>query len=883
MAKRLFALAGLLLMFIATNSGATPKAEAAQQTQQADSHVVKLENGLTVLVKQDKRFPLVNIRLYVHAGSAYEDPGQAGISHQLEHMVFKGTDKRAPGQTALDIESVGGSLNAATSFDYTVYYVEVPDDQWQLGMDVVSDMAFNAKIDPDELASERKVVLAELERGEDTPSSRLFKTIQGMIWKGTSYEWPIIGYRDTIKSLTSKKIHDYINTFYQPQSMLLTIVGNVDVDKAIAEAKRLLGPKRNTRDIIPTKPFALPQVHGPAVKVVEGKWNKVYLGAAFPIPDLKAAQNAGLEMLAQLLCGDETSYLYRKFKYEKRLVDNIGMSPMSLERSGFMYIHATLDADKVQEFWKELMQEMAAFTPSVFSDREIERARLNLEDSLFLSKETLSGLAAKLGFFQLFEDGEQSEQNYLFALNHVDRKEMGQLFSRYIRPDQLATAILAPENSGIKEDKLSGQTKAIWKTEKRAEQESDTDTGISKTVSLPNGSKLILMPDTTLPYTALSMYWAGGEGDVPASKQGLASLSASVLTRGTASMNATEIEDFLSDHAASIGASAGRTTFALEAKYPSRFSGKVLPLLKEMALSPSWDKEEVDRARQDQIASIKRREDQPLGLMFRHLFPFLFADAPYSYLSDGTPASVAAITAADARKFWEKQRTRPFTMAVVGDFDAKNIEDFAKAVATAHSDASNNYAFPKLRWNTAREKDMSLPERNQAHIVMSFPVPGKSDLETSAQLAVLKAALAGQSGLLFRDMRDKQGLGYTVTSFLWQAREGGLMALYIGTSPDKVDQALKGFKTVLKELELNPLPQKELDRAKSILKGEYYQEHQSLLSRSREAALLTTLDFDTDHERMLIEKAQSVTPQQIQKLARTYLNADKAYLMKVLP
>ena len=141
----------------------------------AEPVVTTLPNGLTVLVQEDTRFPLASLRLYVRAGSAYETPEQAGISHLLEHMVFKGTANRAPGQVASDVEGAGGALNAATSFDYTVFYTDMPADQWRLGMDVLHDMVFNASIDPEELAREKQVVLAELKRNEDTPESLLFK------------------------------------------------------------------------------------------------------------------------------------------------------------------------------------------------------------------------------------------------------------------------------------------------------------------------------------------------------------------------------------------------------------------------------------------------------------------------------------------------------------------------------------------------------------------------------------------------------------------------------------------------------------------------------------------------------------------------------------
>ena len=179
---------GILLLTLGCAPLRAPKPAPAETPALSGDgpHVVQLKNGLTVLVKRDDRFPLANVRLYVRTGSAYEKPDQAGISHLLEHMVFKGTEKLDAGEAARTIESVGGDLNAATSFDYTMYYVEVPDKDWGLGLDTVTDMALNARIDPQELASEKQVVLSELARGEDTPSSRLFEAFQGQIFKGTS-------------------------------------------------------------------------------------------------------------------------------------------------------------------------------------------------------------------------------------------------------------------------------------------------------------------------------------------------------------------------------------------------------------------------------------------------------------------------------------------------------------------------------------------------------------------------------------------------------------------------------------------------------------------------------------------------------------------------
>ena len=845
-------------------------------------HVIKLKNGMSVLIKEDDRFPLVNVRLFVHAGSAYEEPDQAGISHLLEHMVFKGTETRGPGETAREIESVGGDMNAATSFDYTVYYVEVPESEWKLGMDIVTDMTFNAKIDSEELKSEREVVLSELERGEDNPGSRIFKTLQSIVWKDTSYQWPIIGYRDTVKGISSEDIHAYIDRLYQPQSMLLTVVGKIDPEAVVKEAEKLCGSRKSVAPVVPPTSFEVPASGKTTVKVVPGKWNKAYIGAAFPIPGLDSAKIAGLETMCELLGGSETSRLYRKFKYEKRMVDSISVSSLTLERAGMLYVFATLDADKVDEFWKELMAELSSVDFNDFTDREMDRVVINLEDSMFLTKETLSGLASKLGYFQFFEDGQQAEENYLYDLRNVTREQLQQLYDEYFVPEKLAACMLMPEGVNADAQVFEKTVAENWPAKSKAAAQADVSgPGEAATIELANGSKLVFIPDTTLPYTAMSMYWVGGDADLTSEEQGLAAMVSQSLTRGTESLNATELEDFISDRAASLGATAGREVFAINAKFPSRFTADMLPLITEVISKPRFAPEELDRARQDQISAIKRKEDRPLSLAFRNIFPFLYKDGSYSYFHLGMPEVVDNFSRENVMAYWQKQSSRPFVISICGDYDREALAEFAKELDGKLVTASEAIAVPASSWGGEKDLTMTLPDRNQAHLMVIFPVPGMEDEKTTAGLSLLRASLAGQSGLLFRDLRDKQGLGYTVTAFLWQAPKTGFMAFYIGTKPEQLDQAMAGFDKTVKMLKENDLPEAEILRARNILRGEYYQDHQSLLSRSREAASLIVKGFEPDLDQKIIEQASKIDAAQIRELINKYIDWDNKYTLTV--
>ncbi|BBD09041.1 M16 family metallopeptidase [Desulfovibrio ferrophilus] len=875
MLKKIFILMGALTM----------AAASALPASAADTVLTQLTNGMSVLVQPDDRFPLVSLRLYVRAGSAYETDKQSGISHLLEHMVFKGTGKRAPGEVAETIEGAGGYLNAATSFDYTVYKIDLPAERLTLGLDVLRDMIFNVALDPDELESEKKVVLAELERGEDSPSSRRFKSLQPLVWEDNGYERPIIGTRESVQGISRQDILDYIGQFYQPQSMLMVVVGDVQPDAAVAEVEQFFGQLQNTGRVTPKRPLPVASHNAPRIHVEQGPWNKAYVAIAFPAPGLHSGEAVGLDMLGHLLGGDETSRLYRKFKYELGLVDDISSYALSLEQVGLFYISATLDGDKLPEFWKALNQELAGLDASVFTTQELERTRLNIENSLYSSKETLGGLASKIGYFQFFEGSLEAEENYLYTLGGVTTDQMQTLVDKYLTRDALAVSALIPEN-GVDlaevKNSLAGTVDAAW-TKGSADKAAAANTlgrGKTETIDLGGGHTLVLLPDGTLPYTSIAMAYKGGDSLLFPDEQGLADLTSRSLTRGTGNLSANDYEDYLSDRAAVINASASRDMFVIGAKFPSRFSEELLPLFKETLTSPALAEAEVERAKQEQIAAIKQREDQPTGLAFRHLFPMLFSDTAYSYFHRGTVDGVAKYTAAQTVGFWERQSAQSWIMSVCGDFDREAIVSLARELATENQ--AQDFAYSTPNWGKEFNKNLTMPDRNQSHIVVSFPVPG-SRHEDAVGLDLLRQALAGQGGMLFRELRDKQGLGYTVTALLWQAPESGFLAFYIGTYPDKTEQALAGFETAVADLHANTLSVEEIDRAKNLLEGDYYREHQSLSSRSSEAAGLLVRGFPLDYNRTSLDKARTLTPKDLQNLAKKYLIWDKGYTLTVTP
>jgi zinc protease len=300
-----------------------------------------------------------------------------------------------------------------------------------------------------------------------------------------------------------------------------------------------------------------------------------------------------------------------------------------------------------------------------------------------------------------------------------------------------------------------------------------------------------------------------------------------------------------------------------------------------MLTEPAFAAEEIAREKKNQTAAIRSSEDKPLSLLFRKLPPFLFPGHPYGYLRLGTPEQVRALSADDIRAFWDRQSMQPCVTAVAGDFDREKILAFAQARA-ASAAASVAPRMPPLAWGTERELVLTLQDRQQAHYMLIFKtVPAVHP--DAPGLELLESILSGQSGPLFAELRDKQGLAYTVAAFIRLAQEAGYMAFYIGAAPGKLAQAEAGFQHVLTDLHAKPLPAETLTRGINRMEAAYYRERQSLASRSGEAAALAALGRPLNFSRDQIEKARNLTPRDVQRLIRLYLQPESAYIARVLP
>ena len=877
----LILLLGILLL--PQLAAAAPQAASANpSTSGNDTMLVRLKNGLTVYIIRDSRFPLVCTRLFVGTGSANETAEQAGISHVLEHMVFKGTEKRPKGQVARDVESLGGYLNAATSFDKTWFITDMPAKHWKTGMDVVKDMAFHPSLDPAELEAEKDVIVSELKGGDDTPTRRLFEDLQVAGLAHTVYGRPIIGFEKTIRAVTADDLRAYIRTWYQPQNMMLLVAGDIDPKAVLAHAEELFGDLKNDTILPEPAPVQLEgAAGGPRVEVTYGPWHKVYQGIALPAPALGDQRSIDLDVLAYALGGDGTSQFYRKYRYEKQLVDSISVGNMSLNRAGLFYMVAQLDADKVEPFWQEFTRDLAALDAGKITPDVIERARFNYEDGMDRASETLDGLTSWKATVQFELGGPQGEANVRHALAAVDSARLRQAQDLWLRPDQVRVRVLAPEKAKLPDlDAILQRNWPAPAVERQKAAAAAEKVGKREIVDLGQGRTVILQPDRTIPYVSLEILRPGGNALLKPADQGLAQLTAATLTDGCGTRDLDAMERFVAERAASLSASAGVQSFTVSLTGPARFNADYFALLGDLLHKPTFAEKDVRRQADTLKAALVRRQDNPMSFMGSKINGFLFPGGqPYGFDGLGTAENQDRFGPGDVQAFWKQQNAQPWILSVAGDFDREKVLAFARSLPVPTAPAVD---VPQPTWGADKRLPLSLPGRQQAHLLLAFhAVP--LDHPDAPALMLLESVLSGQSGLLFNKLRDEQGLGYTVTAFYRSLPEAGFMAFYIGTTPRNLDVARQGFSGIIKDIKTDLLPAELLAKGLNRMEGSYYRGRQSLGARADEAASERLLGQPQDFQKRLLEKAAKVTPEQLREVARKYLLVDKMYEVTLLP
>ncbi len=880
----------------AADAEADAKLAAAVKLSLAGIKQETLPNGLKVYLLPVPSSPIVTTMVAYKVGSGDEDKDQTGLSHYLEHLLFKGTDRLMPGDIDRMTQRNGGANNAYTNEDMTVYHFDFASDRWMAGLEVEADRMRNCRIDAKhEFQQEKGAVISELKRNEDRPWDLEFKHILPLLFPNLApYSHPVIGEELHVRNATAEIIKRHYDKWYHPNNASLVVVGGFDPAEAMTKIKALFGPipKADLPDRRPVPPD--PKRTKPERKEFVSKFDSPRLLFGFNTTTVGDPDDDVLDVVSAVLSNGRTARLYKRLIETDRVASDVSASNSTGRYPGWFGINVDAipgkDRAKIET---ALQEELVKLATEPVTPAELARVRRGLISSFVYRLEDVHDLCDLIARSVAYADLTKL-QTYLDRVLAVTPADIQRVAKKYLDAKSACVVWSLPPMMGKGDELLSCGTdimpvKQIQRTN-RADTPPTGSSGLdlikAKQTTLKNGLTLITLENRRLPIVFAQAFVSDVRLREPADKAGLAVLTGSLLEEGTAKYSSEQIATLTEDAGVHLG--FGSNGGSLKALTPDTEMG--LGMLFECLMHPTVPDESFARKKEEQLANIADLETQPNAKASNLFRAMVYGDHPYGRPAMGTKKSVESLKAADCRAFHQKAFIpNATTVVVVGDFDTAKMTALIEKLSAdwKPGDATP----PKVAAPPTVDKSATAivtdPVASQTHVFLGHLGVTRNDPDYYT-LLVMDNVLGTGPGFTDRlssTLRDRQGLAYTVNATITSSasEQPGLFQGYIGTFPDKYIWVRDGFLKEFNKIRDEPPTAKEVDDAKRYLLG-------SLPFRltSNEAVagqLLAAHRFGLGFNLLETFKAkvESVTPAQVQEAAKKHLDPKKVTIVAVGP
>ncbi len=854
--------------------------------------ILRLDNGLTVVLEENHTAPVVAFQAWVRVGSADEPPALAGIAHVFEHMLFKGTKRRGVGAIAQEVESAGGEINAWTSYDETVYHLVLASEFFDAGLDILADALTSSTFDPEELERERKVVLEEIKQGLDDPDRMAIQGLFRAAFDVHPYGRPVIGSAESVTALRREALVRFFARHYVGANVTLAVVGDFEAGRAAEAVKRAFGGMARGRQMPARAPE--PMRRAPRIVVAARDVKEAQILFGFRVPEITHEDIPALDLLAIVLGQGDSSRLNLEIVRRRELATTASAYVFSARDPGLFVVSANLPGARLEAAARVLLDETLRVAREEVSVGELSKARTILESDRIFDKETVQGYARKLGFFASVAGDVHFEEAYLARLHRVTPADLVTVGARYLRAERLTAfaQIAEPraERRPAREERLQRRLAATVKSaaarglRQAARATPPSPDRVARRV-LASGAKVLVLRDATVPVVAVRATWLGGQRVEDSTTCGISNLLATLLPRGTNTRSAEEIMTTVEEMAGSLSGYSGRNSLGLQAEFLARHAERGLELVADCLVNATFSDEELEKERRLVLEDLRAQEDSLGHVTFQLFHETVWKSHPYRFDPLGTARSLRAMTRRKLLAHFQRHyRASNLTLAVVGDVDPDRVVAQLDALLGGRSSVPGGKA-----QEVSREQLPSRPARverllpkEQAHLVVGFP--GTTlDASDRFPIEVLFQALAGQGGRLFVEIREKRALAYKISAFSLEGIDPGYLAVYVATSPDRLDESLAAIRAELERVRESGITTEELDRARRYLVGTH------AIGLQRKSAVAAALAFHEAYGqgwqtyRQYGDRIMRVTREEVLKMARRYLDPRKEILAIVKP
>ncbi len=833
---------------------------------------VTFDNGMEVIFKENHSSPMITSIVFVRAGAKYETDFNNGVTHLLEHLLFDGTKNRSREEISEGIKRHGGYINAFTRKDMTGYLVLMPKEYFEYGIEVQADQLFNSIFPDEELAKERKVVIEEIQMNNDNESTLADYFFNQMSMAGTPYERPVLGYKNIIASIPKDRIMAYWKRYYGPNNMIALVIGDFESEKMIETYKSVYGI------IPPSNLMSPPEISyfPPTQKTIHtraGKTNMTYISIGIDAPHYTDPDYYAFDLMADYLSSDENS------PFADILVDGTGAP---LYQSYSVYV--------------ETAEEFSRLVIDIVTDDETKAERiiagveqvLEKFDEFKPSAEVLQGikvskktqeiyLEEKLHYYgfviapRLVITGWDFMQSYLDVLDKVNPTMMVRAADRWLDDLKYVATVFHPQ-----EETAADTGQKIYTVYRRE--------------VFPNGLIVVVKSNPDSRVFALNVIGKNRSASEPPGKTGITDFVNRMLEKGTGTYDAEQ----LSNELAAIGANitlydnpwipyddfyTTRQFSFMKFETIDEFTERGLKLFTDMIRNPRFDSAAIEDVRREIMGLLGRQSGMTRNVCRDLFYKTMFEGVPYAKPINGSPRTVGTISRDDLVDYHKKFYSAGNMIITVGT--NRNADTVMQMIKNAFGDmlavkfmSAPVGPGPDIAGVARAHEGM---EKEQVYIYLGGKLPGITHEDAPA----IDVAVEVLSDRLGKELREKQGLAYSVGAGVDFDKEFGWYICAMGTGADNFDIARDGIVAEIERLKQEGITSEELETAVNSIWGSSLTRRLSRINQAYYMGIGEYLGIGYDYQDEYIDRIRSLTVSQIQAAAIHYLDTENYVLATV--
>jgi zinc protease len=815
----------------------------------ADAEKYSLSNELTVILEEDHNSPLSSIQVWVRAGSCFEGEFLgSGITHLVEHMVFKGEKSRTSQWISEEIQKLGGEINASTSKEYTQFDVVVPSRNLSKALEIVHGVIAKAEFTEEELNKEMDVILHEMDTILDDPQKFMIQNYFKTAYSGHPFAEPVIGRKDLFMMLKKEDIVKYYRSKYVPGNMSLIICGDFNSDVLKKEIQRLWGSFQNSflkQDYIPYAP----NVGGHTRSILKTDKNNYYMVLGFLGVCVGSSDSYALDVLAQIAGGSEESRLQKRIRDKMGIVSDVSAFNFTPLCAGVWGVNVNIIGSEWKFVSKSILKEIYNFKKFPVSENELKMAKKIIVRRCIEGLATVNGRAYDIGTNEIYTHNPKFTKSYITAVENVRKEDLMNVANKYFSYGNLTLVVLVP------------------KTEEKKQKADFISKGEVKKIDLQNGMRILVQEDKRLPLVVVRLAALGGllEEGMPGLSYFLSRLWLKEYP---------DIVEGIEKRGGSISAYSGYDSIGCEIKVFKEDADFAIYSMNQLIQDIKIEKEKLELIRKIQLAEIKQEEDDPYSFAFMTLKEIYFSNHPYKNSMLGDEKSVLQIDAEDIKDYYKRSFTaKNIVIAVFGDIDAGEIKDKCLDVFFKTDTGASE---PGKELQKVPEKvniEFIKKEMEQAIVMLAYPAPNIYDNERYA-MEILSKSFSGQAGRLYGSVREKEGLAYSTGALNFNGREEGVFIFYIATKPEEAERTKQILFDEIKKIREEGLKEDELRRSKSRLVTEAEELYETASGFSLETAVSELYGMGWDYYKKYAENIEKVTQDDIKNAINKYFRDD---------